>query len=487
MATSLRLRIVVAVLVVALGPLALVFAWSQVDRNVAGDKWNGVRVATEEAAALIDGQLNGDELAARVASIAEAHHVRLRVFAAEDSPRADADSDAPVDAMHRVERFFFGNVPTETVREIDDTFGPIERRPEVMFAARGEPFVGCEYRAMLFCQAVRVVTTKAGERFVLIAQASSHRAVQPVYLLRRQLLRIGVLTLPVAILLAWYASHIIVRPLEKLRGQALAQAERATRGAALLHAHRDEVGDLTAAFNTLLATLDEKREQNERFVADLAHDLKNPVAAIRACAEQLADGAGKDAASSKERSERLARVLNDSAQKLDRVVTHFLELARAEAGLPDEERTAVDIGALAEGITSVLESDSRWEGLTLSCSVPPASETARVLGVEHRLESLLRELLENAVSFAGSGGRVSIAVTRERAHVHVVVEDSGPGIAREDLPRVFERFFTTRGRTRGTGLGLALVKAVAEAHGGAVTVRSAPGEGATFTVVLPSV
>lgn len=483
MVTSLRLRVFVAILAVALAPLAVVFAWSQVDKDVPGRKWGDVRDAMDEGTAAVTAKLLEGELQAEVERIAERRRVRLRIFRdmTGGTAAADADADAPVDAFHRVEAFFFGAQPTESVHAIDASFGRLDGRPEVMFAARGTPFIGCQYRTMLFCQAVRVSVDDESVPFVVIAQASSHRAVQPVYLLRQQLLRIMLLTLPIAILLASYASRRIVRPLARLRAQALDQAQRATRSPALLHHARDEVGDLAGAFNVLLAMVERKHAESTRIAADLAHDLKNPVAAIRAAAEQLDTPRGTEP----ERVKRLSRLIGEAAGKLDRVVTHFLELARAEAGLPSEERGPVALGALLEGIAADYRDDARAENVTITTALE-AEPLVVVDGVEHRLETLFRELVENAVSFAGNGGLVRVQLTREGARVCVSVTDSGPGISPEDLPRIFERFFTKRARARGTGLGLALVKAVAEAHGGEVSVESPAGRGATFAVRLPA-
>src|SRR5262249_53556429 len=111
---------------------------------------------------------------------------------------------------------------------------------------------------------------------------------------------------------------------------------------------------------------------------------------------------------------------------------------------------------------------------------------AIVVGVEHRIDSALRNLLENAASFAAPDGQVKVHAEGRAGTVEIVVTDSGPGIDAADLPRVFDRFFTTRGRTRGTGLGLALVRAVVLAHGGSIQAESRRGEGATFRVVLPA-
>ena len=153
--------------------------------------------------------------------------------------------------------------------------------------------------------------------------------------------------------------------------------------------------------------------------------------------------------------------------------------------MPNEERTAVDLRALLSGLVLRLRDDARHPKVTFELR-DEGEPSLPVHGVSHRLEALFRELLENAASFAGEKGQVTVALMREEGKAVVVVSDSGPGIGAEDLPRVFTRFFTTRGHQRGTGLGLALVRAVAEAHGGDVHVSSEDGKGATFRVRLPS-
>jgi two-component system sensor histidine kinase ChvG len=164
------------------------------------------------------------------------------------------------------------------------------------------------------------------------------------------------------------------------------------------------------------------------------------------------------------------------------LVTQFLELARAEAGMLHEPRERVDLATLARGLVETMSADARFEGTKFAVDAP---ESAEVVGIAYRFDSVVRNLLENAASFSGKGGEVRVAIERQGSAVELRVADTGPGIAEEDLPRVFTRFFTTRGRERGSGLGLALVRAVIEAHGGSVRVSSNPGRGATFTVVLP--
>ncbi len=299
------------------------------------------------------------------------------------------------------------------------------------------------------------------------------------------MLRLSLIMLPVALVFSWWMGKRMVRPIEWLRERVLEKVKSGNPTADLDPPPGDEVAELAGAFNDLLGALDERRRANEAFVADLVHEFKNPVAAIRACAESLDNTGAVD----EKRSARLAKILADSSTRLDLLVSQFLGLARAEAGMPNEVRTKVDIGALAKGVVTSLE--PRHPNVTF---VVDASEEATTQGVESRLDSVVRNLVDNAASFAGDGGNVRVKVELKEANVVLEVSDSGPGIAESDLPRMFERFFTTRAvageggsarKEKGTGLGLALVKAVVEAHGGEVSARSSPGAGATFQVVLP--
>jgi len=474
---SLRLRVIGAIVLVGLAPQLLVFAWSQIDRPVQGRLWGRARDATDDARATL-ARLPLDQASGELERVARSRGVRLRVLDESEHAVLDVDADSPGEPFNRVEAIFFGT-PTETLSEIDDQLGPVPLRPTVEEARRTGWYIACQWISIGYCESIRPQSDAGGQHVLIYVQATSRRAVSGVYELRGQLLKLGLLTVPFALLLAFYVGGRLVRPIETLRRQALAHARAAGRGVVLAPETRDEVGALADAFNTLLQALEAKRVENEAFVADLVHELKNPVAAVRVVADTLAAG-GTDP----ERAERIARVLRDSSTKLDRVVTQFLEIARAEAGLPNEERAVEDVARLVAAQVESLQADERHPHVTLTFTSGLPGD-ARVHGVADRLEALFLELLENARSFAGAGGRVDVSVERDDDEVVVVVSDTGPGIAPEDIARVFTRFFTTRGRARGTGLGLALVQAVANAHGGRVSVRSSTGAGATFEVRLP--
>lgn len=472
---SLTLRVFGAVVLAAIAPLLLVFAWSQVERGVPGRMWGDTRDAALEAST----QLRRSREPPRdtLSQIAHAHKLRVRVFDERGAMLAEIDADDPTDPLHPVEAFFFGARSGPTVRELDEPRGPIALRPEVEWAGAHDEYVACAREDVLVCRGVRRLRDAQGRDLIVYVDKTSARAVQEVYFMRARLVRLAIVTLPLSLLIGLWAAWRVGAPIDRLRKKALEKAQSESPGADLPE-HAGEVGELAAAVNALLIALDRRRRGTEDSVADLVHELKSPVAAVRAAAEALTARAPDE-----DRVKRIGRALEQSSMKLDAVVTQFLDLARVEAGMDSEAREDVDVTELATRVLSESDSDPRFGDVTFATEVPRGPAVVR--GVSARLEAALRELVHNAASFAASGGRVAVEVTADDLRVRVKVSDTGPGIASRDIPRVFDRFFTTRGDRRGTGLGLALVRAVAEAHGGRVSVESPEGVGAVFTVDLP--
>ena len=210
------------------------------------------------------------------------------------------------------------------------------------------------------------------------------------------------------------------------------------------------------------------------FAANISHEFKTPLASIRGAAELLADGADDDPEA---RRRFLANIQEDST-RLDRLVSRILELSRIEATL--ELREPLDLADL------VLEVADRFPDHPVEVEL--LHDRLPYSGNGPHLTAALSALVENAVRFSPQGEPVLV---RGRRHDHggltVEVIDRGPGVSEANQEKVFQRFFTTDGEQGGTGLGLAMVAAVTEAHGGAVTLASTPGEGAAFTMVLPLV
>lgn len=497
---SLRFNVALLVLAVLLAPLGLVAAWLGMERRFETAMKNNAVFTLNEAVAALDARpvlipaptsnpgslaVSGSDSSGEapqtesaLEGVARRHRVRIRVVTFDGLSDEDYDYDSGHDFSERAGGVVLRPNYYQHPEPSTDLRGDIVARPEVVEARANGEAQGCEdvvETGGIVCFAARKLRGDG----VLHVQDSADRPLPLLYALRFQLGRLTLLVLPLAMLLAFLVGRRLAGPLAALRDQVLAKVREPRPRADLQAPATSETDELAQAFNTLLQRLEERRHENESFVADLVHEFKNPVATIRACGESLT---AKEL--TPERAERLARLLLESSTRLDALVSQFLELARAEAGMQNVAWEQVDLAALAKARIEHARVDERWAPLTLEFD---AATPAPVRGVPERLETLLDNLLANAASFAREHGTVRAAVIVHAAEVELSVSDDGAGIAEQDLPHVFERFFTTRRHDKGTGLGLALVRAIAEAHGGRVAVTSQLGEGATFRAFFPLV
>lgn len=245
----------------------------------------------------------------------------------------------------------------------------------------------------------------------------------------------------------------------------------------------DEIDQLAATLNHMLDRIQTLVTGIREMTDNIAHDLKGPITRVRGLAEVTLTTAG-----SLEDYEQMAASTIEDCDRLLHMINTMLVISRTEAGVADGEVTALDLAALVADACRLFQSAAEDQGLTLACRVP---EGQKVRGDAPMLQRLVANLLDNAIRYTPAGGRVEVSLEAPPAAgapVCLRVRDTGAGIAPEHLPHIFERFY--RGdpsrSTSGAGLGLSLVRAVAQAHGGRVAAASRPGEGTTFTVELPS-
>lgn len=243
----------------------------------------------------------------------------------------------------------------------------------------------------------------------------------------------------------------------------------------------DELGRLTETINSMLGRLDELFQTQQRLVADVSHELRTPLTTIQGNVDLLRRGAADDPAM---RDEAL-RSIADETVRMRRLVDDLLLLAQADSGL-ELYRQPVEMDTLLLDVYR--QAQVMAQGVTVRLG---AEDQAMVFGDSDRLRQLLLNLVDNALKYTSTGvGEVTLTLRRAGGWVQVAVEDNGVGIASEELPHIFERFYRTdisrfRHGSGGAGLGLAIAKSIAEAHGGKIDVQSQPGKGSIFTVWLP--
>lgn len=219
------------------------------------------------------------------------------------------------------------------------------------------------------------------------------------------------------------------------------------------------------------------------FVANVSHELRTPLAMMQGYSEALID----DIVDSPEERKELAKILNDEALRMGRLVNELLDLARMEGGNIETELQTMTIDPIVQKVIRKFSNLAKEQGIRM---LEEVEGTRYKYDVDaDRLEQILTNLIDNAIRHTSEGGSVTVRMMEEEEQVTIEVQDTGSGIPEEDLPYIFERFYKadkarTRGKT-GTGLGLSIVKYLVEAHRGKIKVHSKLGEGTTFIVSLP--
>jgi signal transduction histidine kinase len=243
-----------------------------------------------------------------------------------------------------------------------------------------------------------------------------------------------------------------------------------------------EVRQAAVAFNEMAAALQQAETQRRNLTADVAHELRTPLTVLRANLQALLDGVYP-------LTQEEIQSLMDQTDLLSRLVNDLHELAQAEARQLHINRQPVDLRQVVESAAQPFETMAENHQVRLICAVPP--EPLVVAGDANRLQQVVNNLLQNALVHTPGGGEIEIRLAPVDGSARITVRDTGSGIAPEHLPHVFDRFYRAdRSRARatgGAGLGLTIVKAIVELHGGSVRASSdgIPGHGSTFTITLP--
>lgn len=272
-------------------------------------------------------------------------------------------------------------------------------------------------------------------------------------------------------------TNTLFRPLEDITTVArqITRADDLSRR--VPHSSRtDEIGDLARAFNQTLERLERLFRSQQRFLADVSHELRTPLTSVRGNLDLMRRFGSYD--------EESMEVIQEEMERMSRLLGDLLLLARADTGGLPLRHEPVELDTVLFEVYRQVSRIDKPVAVELT-----AVDQALVLGDEDRLKQLLLNLVDNGIKYTQPGGTVRLSLARDKGWAQLVVSDTGIGIPSEDLPHIFDRFYRVdKARSRaqgGSGLGLAIAKWIVQAHGGAIKVDSAVGQGTTFTITLP--
>lgn len=350
----------------------------------------------------------------------------------------------------------------------------------IIEALEGKP--GSTTLAIAEGQRVRLLTTPVihGERVVGVVQVG-----QSLYTLDSSLKQVAyLLALGVFItwvlfsLGGWLVAGRALHPVSQISQAAERIGATGDFGQRIsYYGPKDELGDLATTFNRMIERIQRAFEAQRQFVADASHELGSPLTVIRGNLDLLKRGLPADDQMECQRS------MEGEAARMDRIIGDLLTLAQMN-GYPRSELGKVRLDQLVQQVHREAQFLAGKRRISLEQYQP-----AMVLGDSHQLTQAIFNLVDNAVKYTPESGSITLSVLKSGQWALVRVADTGIGIPPEELPRIFDRFYRVdkaRSRSKGgTGLGLPIVKAIAEYHGGRVTVESAPASGSVFTLWLP--
>jgi two-component system, OmpR family, sensor histidine kinase ChvG len=299
-----------------------------------------------------------------------------------------------------------------------------------------------------------------------------------------------IIAVAVNLISSFALTQFIAQPVRRL--SRAADSVRLSRSRTIelpdIAARRDELGDLATSLEDMTHTLSDRMDAIERFAADVAHEIRNPLTSIRSAVETL------ELVTEAKARERLLGILKQDVSRLDRLITDISNASRLDAELSRDRPRPVPLTRTLHEIVGLYD-EVRREGEARVRLLGESADALTIAGREGPLSQVFRNIIDNARSFSPQGGEVRVGLSRQRGSAVVTVDDDGPGMPPENLETVFERFYTSRPRGAAfggnSGLGLSIARQIVAAHGGTIRAENrqgADGEvvGARFVVTLPT-
>ena len=497
--TSLTARILAVNLIPLLILAGSLFFLDSYRRQLLSERYNLARIEAQITAEALAGATRERQNALLI-QIGKEQHMRLRMYDSEGNLWADSFKLAepsftlqdPVAApwgqdfargLDRAVDFLVGaQAPPDYVEPATED---ADAWPELV-RAREQGLTQIELRRAPDRTPVITAAAPVGlNGSTLLTTRNASDITQAVRDARTSLLTIIALALIVSIALSLYLARTIIDPLRRLGNAAVRVRLGREREVEVprMQQRRDEIGVLARAVSDMTAALRQRIDAVETFAADVAHELKNPLASLRSAVESLG----------KVEQPELRRQLNEVAahdvRRIDRLVTEIAEASRIDAELSRATFEPIDLSKLVENLVQAREDRALNAGRRVE--IDREKRALRVLGVPLRLERVMENLLDNAVTFSPPDGAICVQLRREGERAVVTVCDDGPGIPESEREKVFARFHTERPEAEGfgdhSGLGLAIARTIAEAHDGSLTVSDRPDgkSGACLVLELP--
>ncbi len=498
--TSLTTRILAVNLIPLMLLAGSLFFLDTYRRQLLLERYNLARIEAQITAEALAGASRQRQEALLI-QIGKEQRMRLRMFDAEGNLWADSFALAPPSfqladpvaapwpqdfarGMDRVVDFLVGaNAPPDFVEPEEQDAAAW---PELV-VAREQGRTQIKLRRAPDRTPVITAAAPVGlHGATLLTTRNAVDITQAVRDARTNLLIMIALALGVSTVLSLYLARTIIEPLRRLGRAAVRVRLGRAREVEVprMQERGDEIGVLAGAVSDMTAALRQRIDAVEAFGADVAHEIKNPFASLRSAVDSLARV--EDPALRKQ----LLDIAQHDVRRIDRLVTEIAEASRIDAELSRATFEPIDLAALVENL--VRARDER--GLNGGRRVAIACETGKtkVLGVPLRIERVVENLLDNAVSFSPEGGQIDVCLRDVDGRVRASVCDEGPGIPEAEREKVFTRFHSVRPETEGfgdhSGLGLAIARTIAEAHDGSLRVAERPDgrTGACLVLELPA-
>jgi len=301
---------------------------------------------------------------------------------------------------------------------------------------------------------------------------------------REGFVRVFIITLFVGLFLSAALSATIARPITRLSRAAERVTDAGVGSTPIMDNRKDEIGALSRSIRRMTKALQNRVSAVEAFAADVAHEVKNPLTSLQSAIETL------DTSENKEQKDELIQIAFKDLKRLDRLISDISSSSRLEVELAKGEFSEIDLNDIIKSIIEVAESTT-LKKYRININFKAKDEEIIIMGIADKIAQVFYNLIDNALSFSKEGDDINISMWKGSKSATIEIKDNGPGIPKESLLKVFDRFYTYRPNDKtfgnNSGLGLSICKQIVETHSGSIIAGNKENGGAIFTVTLPLV